>query len=66
MRKMDLCGRCAALMSNTYDLRKVAGGADNKVTCANCGRRRYGGTCETAAKRRRMSEKGGARREDRK
>ncbi len=66
MKKMELCGKCAALMADAYELRKVAGGADNKVTCANCGRRRYGGTYETAAKRRRISEKGGARRADQK
>ncbi len=58
MRKMDLCGRCAALMADTYDLQKVAGGSDNKITCANCGRRRYGGTYEAAIKRRKLFEKG--------
>ncbi len=58
MRKMDLCGQCAALMADTYDLRKVAGGADNKVTCANCGRKRYGGTYEITPKSRRPLRKG--------
>ncbi len=52
MTKLDLCGRCAALMADAYNLRKVSGGGDNKVTCAHCGRRRYGGTYEAAPKRR--------------
>jgi len=55
---MDLCGRCAAMMADACDLQKVAGGSDNKITCANCGRRRYGGTYEAAKKRCRLFEKG--------
>lgn len=42
----DLCGRCAALLGQEYDVRKVAGGRDHKVTCQQCGLRRYGGTYE--------------------
>ncbi len=50
--KLDLCSRCAALMADAYELRKVSGGVDHKVTCAHCGRRRYGGTYEAVPKRR--------------
>lgn len=39
----DLCGRCAAMLQEGYDLKRVGGGVDHKVTCSHCGRRRYGG-----------------------
>ena len=35
----DLCGRCAAMLREGFDLKRVAGGVDHKVTCAHCGRR---------------------------
>lgn len=38
----DLCGRCAAMLREGFDLKRVAGGVDHKVTCAHFGRRRYG------------------------
>ena len=40
----DLCGRCAAMLQEGYDLKRVAGGVDHKVACAQCGKRRYGAT----------------------
>jgi len=40
----ELCSACAAVMAADCDLQKVPGGKDIKVTCAHCGRRRYGGT----------------------
>lgn len=40
----DLCGACAEMLREGYDLKRVAGGVDNKITCAHCGRRRYGAT----------------------
>lgn len=58
MKKMDLCGACVAKLGEAYNLRKVAGGVDNKVVCSNCGRRRYGGTYEVEVKRKR-GEAGG-------
>lgn len=48
--RKDLCVPCAAKLSIGYAVRKVAGGADQKVTCAECGRRRYGGTYEVGKK----------------
>ena len=46
IQTVDLCGRCANVMREGYKVQKVAGGADQKVTCALCMRRRYGGTYE--------------------
>lgn len=40
----ELCGACAEMLREGYDLKRVAGGVDNKITCAHCGRRRYGAT----------------------
>lgn len=40
----DLCGRCGAMLQEGYDLKRVGGGVDHKVTCSHCGRRRYGAT----------------------
>lgn len=48
MRK-TLCGRCAAELKAGYDVRKVSG-ADTKVNCESCGKRRYGGTFEITRK----------------
>lgn len=45
-KTMELCGACAAKLKETASVKKVAGGVDNKVTCAECGRRRYGATYE--------------------
>lgn len=39
--KITLCGTCAELLRRGYDLRKIAGGVDNKIACDNCGKRRY-------------------------
>ena len=50
-QKYDLCGACAEQMKEAYSLRRVHGGVDNKVTCDNCGRRRYGATYELTKKK---------------
>lgn len=42
-KEMDLCTPCV----KTYPKKRVSfvrGGSDNKITCAKCGRRRYGAT----------------------
>ena len=49
-KKYDLCGKCAAELREGYKLSRVAGGVDNKITCSNCGRRRYGATYELEKK----------------
>lgn len=46
IQKVNLCGRCANVMREGYRVKKVAGGANCKVNCALCGRRRYGGNYE--------------------
>lgn len=40
----DLCGRCAAELREAYTLVKLQGGVNQKITCAHCGKRRYGAT----------------------
>ena len=52
MKQLDLCGVCAAKLGTAYSVRKIAGGVGHKVTCAECGRRRYGGTYEVGSKKR--------------
>lgn len=49
-KRYELCGVCAEQMKEGYALKKIGGGVDNKVTCSNCGRRRYGATYELAHK----------------
>lgn len=49
--KRTLCGTCAELLRRGYDLKKIAGGVDNKITCDKCGKRRYGATYEVMPKR---------------
>lgn len=44
--RYDLCGACAAKLSESYELRKIEHPADNKITCAHCRRRRYGAKYE--------------------
>lgn len=46
----ELCGRCAELLRGGYELRRVAGGVDNKITCAHCGKRRYGASYQMEKK----------------
>ncbi len=55
-KTLDLCGVCAAKLATAYAIRKVAGGVDRKVTCAECGRRRYGGTYEVVLKGRKTGK----------
>lgn len=43
----DLCGKCAAeLRAAGGEIKRTAGRVDQKVTCARCGRRRYGASFE--------------------
>jgi len=51
-RKMELCAKCAALIADADDVRRIAGGVDYKVTCEQCGKLRYGGTYEVETKKR--------------
>ena len=51
MKKMELCGACAAMLREQAEVKKLGGRHDNKVTCTNCGRRRYGATYEVGKKK---------------
>lgn len=52
MLKRDLCLPCAIKLGAVYSVKKVSGGVDNKIICAECGRRRYGATYEIGHDRR--------------
>ena len=48
---MKLCGKCAAIQKDEgVKLVRIAGAADEKVTCELCGRRRFGGDFEIKEK----------------
>ena len=49
--RYDLCGACAAKLGEAYALRKIEQPADNKITCAHCGKRRYCGKYELLPKK---------------
>lgn len=57
MKQIDLCARCAALLSDGgYSIKMVKRGINNKVTCGHCNRRRYGATYELTPIRGKDSE----------
>ena len=41
-KRVELCVPCAEMMREGYQMRRVAGGVNHKITCAHCGKRRYG------------------------
>lgn len=43
-RTLELCLPCATKLGRAFVVSKISGGADNKITCVECGRRRYGAT----------------------
>lgn len=50
VKQMELCVPCAEKMREGYTLRTVKIGVNQKVTCAGCGRRRYGAHYEVEKK----------------
>lgn len=51
MKKIDLCGICAAKkMAEDYKLTQQPRPANNKIFCGLCNRRRYGATYEVTKK----------------
>lgn len=48
--KLDICGTCLAAVREAYNIKLLTRGVGNKITCAKCGRRRYGGTYEVTAR----------------
>lgn len=49
-KTLDLCGICYAEMMGRYSMRRLSSPVNMKVTCAQCGRRRYGATYEAEEK----------------
>ena len=49
--RYDLCGACAAKLSESYELQKIECQKDNKITCAHCRKRRYGAKYELLPKK---------------
>lgn len=48
--KQDLCGACLAAVRAEHNIKLLTRGVGNKITCAKCGRRRYGGTYEVTSR----------------
>ena len=53
----ELCGRCAAIYEETFNVKRVSGGVNHKVICSVCGNRRYGGTYEITNKKNKEANK---------
>ena len=49
-KTLDLCGQCAPKMEYGWKLTKLSRPSDLKITCALCGRRRYGAVYEAELK----------------
>lgn len=49
-----LCKPCAEALRKHKQLIFVSGGRDNKITCAKCGRRRFGAVYDVRRKGRRV------------
>lgn len=43
-KQIALCGDCAAKLAEGYKLTQLPRPANDKITCAHCGHRRYGAT----------------------
>ena len=46
----DLCRPCAEAEKAKYAVKVISTGVNKKITCAVCGRRRYGATYEVGQK----------------
>ena len=47
--KKEMCGPCAIKLAETKDVKKIANRRE-KITCSECGRRRYGAEYEVGKK----------------
>ena len=52
MRYQDLCKPCAEALKKTKMVAFVAGGVNNKITCTECGRRRFGATYQVGRRKK--------------
>ncbi len=48
MKTTYLCGQCMILLREAFDVAEH--GRREKITCENCGKRRYGCKCEVTQK----------------
>lgn len=59
LRQVNLCARCAGILSDRYFTRRLTVGASGSVRCAFCGRMRRGSLYEVTDKwEERMDAKG--------
>ena len=49
--RIDLCRPCAEKMKETHILKVVRREVDLKITCAHCGKRKYGAGYEATPKK---------------
>ena len=49
--ELELCVPCAEKLKEGYDVKKAKSGVNKKVTCAACGKRRYGAVYEVTGKK---------------
>lgn len=49
--KYDLCGKCAHELEYAYQMRPLDRKKDEKVVCAHCKKKRYGGKYELLPKK---------------
>ena len=50
MKTIELCGQCAAIMTEGYKIKQLPRPANQKVYCEMCRRKRYGATYEVEKK----------------
>lgn len=50
MKRIELCGQCAAKMADGYRLRQLPRAVNQKVFCGLCQRKRYGAVYEVEKK----------------
>lgn len=50
MTKQELCGLCSIKVAEHYTLHRLPREANQKITCAICGKRRYGAVYELEKK----------------
>lgn len=52
MKRIELCGQCAAKMAEGYRLRQLPRAVSQKVFCGLCQRKRYGASYQIERKER--------------
>lgn len=52
-KQIELCGDCAAKLAEGYKLTQLPRPANNKITCGQCNRRRYGATYRVEVRKER-------------